>query len=86
MNAKSYSINDGPFNLVAAVLHAICRALPDDQRLRIAGELRDQATRVNEDAETAEHQQFALDLAALADLAQEGPDAASSILSAGQPR
>ncbi|WP_155639776.1 hypothetical protein [Burkholderia cepacia] len=83
MNPKSYSPNDDPFIFVSAVLHAICRVLSDDQRLKIANELRDQAARVNDDAQNVAQQRFALEVASLAALAEEGFDAAYNTLSAG---
>ncbi|WAL81337.1 hypothetical protein OYT13_15910 [Pandoraea sp. XJJ-1] len=86
MTQNSYPINDDPFNLVAAVLHAICDSLPADTRLHIAASLQDKAARMNEDAENAEQQRFALDLATLAELAREGPESASGMLDAGMPR
>ncbi|MEM5315560.1 hypothetical protein [Paraburkholderia sp. JHI869] len=86
MNQKSFSLNTDPYALVSAVLSAICLAVPDEQRHRIASELRAYAERVNEDAENVDQQQFALDVASLAALAEDGSDAACKILGAGLPR
>lgn len=86
MNHKVYSMDTDPYPLVSAVLRAICLAVPSEQRRRIASELRDYAARVNEDAENVEQQQFALDVASLAELAEDGPEAASNTLGVGQPR
>jgi hypothetical protein len=86
VSRQSYSMDNDPFLLVSAVLEAICYALTDEQRRVIASDLRDLAVSANEGAENAEQQRFALDVASLAALAELGPDAASDILEAGQPR
>jgi hypothetical protein len=86
VSKQTYSLETDPMPLVSAVLVAISRALPDEQRRRIASELRQYAERVNEDAESEGEQRFALSVASLAALAEDGPSAASDILRAGQPR
>jgi len=86
VDQSPYSLDNDPYLLVSAVLRAICVVLTDEQRARIASELREYAERVNDDAENAEQQRFALDVASLAAFAEDGPDAASNTLNAGQPR
>lgn len=75
-----------PYLLMSVVLDAICRALSDEHRYRIASQLRKYAELLNEDAKDAEQQRFALNVAALAALADGGLDAAFSTLGAGLPR
>jgi hypothetical protein len=79
-------LRDDPYLLVSTVLEAICHALPKDQRLRVASELREIAVGMNECAENAAHQELAADIASLAALAEHGPDAALDILNATLPR
>ncbi|TAM08297.1 MAG: hypothetical protein EPN70_00720 [Paraburkholderia sp.] len=86
MSQKKPSLDEDPFLYTASLLKAICHALTTEQRARIAAELMADAHDMNDAAESADDQQFALALASLAALAEDGPDAAFNVLDAIQPR
>lgn len=73
------------FTLTAAVLRAVCTALPQEQRLAVAEELRVQGERLNESTDES-MVRLGGTLSAFAALARGEPDEASAVVRAHQPR
>lgn len=73
------------FTLTAAVLRAVCAALPPEQKLVVAEELRVQGERLNE-LKDESMVRLAATLAAFAALARGEPDEASGVFRAIRPR
>ncbi|HDR9029917.1 TPA: hypothetical protein QDB14_004139 [Burkholderia vietnamiensis] len=73
------------FTLTAAVLRAICSALPSDQRQVVAEELRIQGERLNESKDES-MVRLGGTLSAFAALARGEPDEASAVFRALRPR
>lgn len=81
-----YPKSDDSFLLTLVVLRAVCTALPQAQRARIADSLQAEAEHLNESAQDGPSQFAALSLSALAAVTRDDPAAGAALFRAAKPR